>query len=235
MSKRQPGGGFIARFEGTAVEISKNQVHELTSIADRQRGEKRTLSVEDEIAVRDAIERLGTADSKGAFRSFAEISKRFPKCRPIVHEKLSHRVNRVRKLLVKLLGENGGAANDLEAVKPLLADSQTTVRLAAVVAVRHLGADGMDAIVEFLEQEPVENNRKAGVKTLERWGDPRAVGPLVQLMENETERKVRVFIANALKYLTKKSFGDDPVAWRNYFDRKTQKENLKQIDKAIRR
>jgi translation elongation factor EF-Ts len=123
--------GFIARYEGTTVEIADNQVHEIKSIADHHRDEPGSLSVEDEIAVRDAIEQLGTMDTQAAIRAFAEVSKRFPDCRSVVHENLSHRVKRVRKLLVKLLGENGDAANDLEVVKPLLADgsrSRTTAR-----------------------------------------------------------------------------------------------------------
>jgi HEAT repeat protein len=73
------------------------------------------------------------------------------------------------------------------------------------------------------------------VKTLERWGDDRAVGPLVKLMEKEKDRKVRVYIATALKRLTKQRYEDDAGAWRAYYKTVTENERLEQVDKAFRR
>ena len=62
------------------------------------------------------------------------------------------------------------------------------------------------------------------VKSFERWKDKEVVDPLVEFMQGEEEKDVRILVANALAYLTKQDFGDNAAAWQKYVLRGQQKE-----------
>jgi hypothetical protein len=213
---------FLGSFQGTSLSLSKAELRSLRSLESLWKETKDTrdgLPPEVEARVREAFEQLATHDKEDALEAFKILETEFPASRSLVHEALRHRNARVRKLSVKLLGERGEAEKDTAKLEPILRDSEPTVRLAAVMAIRALGREGMHgkkSLQEYLRFEPVANNRKAAVKTFERWKDRDSSDFLIGLLVDERDSGVRYFIRNALKYLTKVDFGDNTAAWLQF-------------------
>jgi hypothetical protein len=229
---------FTASYQGLVLELPRARIESLESLRARWRRDPASapMPAEDEERVREAIEDMSGNEKDRSLRSYDAVRAAFPACRPLVHECLKHRAERARTLLVKLLGEHGEAGEDLDPIEPLLRDPDDGVRLAAVFAVRALVRDdpgaiprGRELLVDHLAWEPVANIRKVTVKSLERWKDAAAVAALVSHLERETDRGVKVFVANALKYLTKKDYGTDPRAWGAYLARRNV------LDRAVKR
>jgi HEAT repeat protein len=168
----------------------------------------------------DAIEALASMDPPTRIRAYRVIQDYFPGCRPFVHGALRHREARVRKLAVKVLGENGEARHDLAPATTLLRDPEGTVRLAAVMAIRELGPDtALEPTLAHIRWEPEINIRRMSIKNLRRWKDSRAVPTLKQLLRSEEDRNVRVSIARALDAITGLGLGESPRAWLQHLDR----------------
>ena len=140
----------------------------------------------------------------------------FPKSRPVLTECVEKDSPAAKCFAIQLLGEKGEATKDLEVVVKALRDPKSNVRLAAVMAIRHLGKDGFPALQEYLFRETEANNRKMAIKTLQHWGEKAAIPLLVRLLKKEGEKTVRNFLVTALEALSGKHFGDNPEAWESY-------------------
>lgn len=155
-------------------------------------------------------------DVRAALAAARVLADAFPASRPQLHRAVTRGPAITRCIALKTLGEEGEASHDLPVVLEGLKDAHQRVRAAAVLAVRHLGSDGLPALVRYLSAEPVPNNRKAAVKTLRLWRDPRSVDAVIGLLETEPNSGVRFFCVEALGELTGRHYGDDIEAWRDY-------------------
>jgi hypothetical protein len=200
--------------------------------ADREGPPQPGEGAENEEALRDAVEALASTDDEEVTRSYRLLARDFKAGSPFLRLALSHQSPRVRNLAVKLLGEQGTAKDDLAAVSGRLADDRPEVRLAAIMAVRALGAAGFSKMAECLESETVPNNRKMAVKTFQRWRDRRAVAPLVERLAHEPDGGVRGFIAVALESLTGQKLGQDPEAWAAYLSEEEGRRGLEKLKQA---
>ncbi len=217
---------YTFSFEGDVLSIEKSAIRKMEPSS--RTGDGRPVTPEEE-RIRVAVEGLASEGSDEVLRAYRLLSRVFPSSRPSIHHALTHRSPRVRALAVKLLGERGTAREDLEAAAGRLSDEKSSVRLAAVMALRALGGEGLPDLVRYLPTETVPNNRKMAVKTLQVWRDRRAVAPLVDLLAKETEAGVRTFIAGALETLTGQSFGQDANAWTAYCIEETRRQEMKRI------
>jgi hypothetical protein len=164
----------------------------------------------------DALETLSSTNDAAVRRAYQLLEQNFAAARPLLQASLRHSTRRVRLLATKLLGERGSAEPDLPAVEGKLSDTEPSVRLAAVVAVRNLGPAGLPALLAYLESENQPANRKMAVKTLGLWRDRRAVAPLIGRLAREPEEGVRGVIAVSLEALTGKGLGQDLNGWEAY-------------------
>lgn len=235
----EEGDYYVVNFQGNVIRISRAGVKRLQRVSKAQglepahggaaapaaqpEGEGPDSGKEE--ALRDAIESLASADRAVVDRSYKLLGEELAPARPLLHLALTHRAYRVRVMAVKLLGEKGTSAEDSKAITARLGDDHQAVRLAAVMALRALGPDGLPAIIDYLETESVPNNRKMAVKNLHHWNDQRAVAPLVDRLNREEHEGVRGFIFTALEALTRKKLGHDVVAWTAYLcDRQDRRE-----------
>lgn len=109
------------------------------------------------------------------------------------------------------------AANVREVVKRAMADSEPSVRLAA------LGAMTVRKDPSFAEHavksltDPDWPLRQAATRALAALGDLKAVGPLVSAMSGEDGRLLEDY-ADALQKLTGATLGPNPEAWKRWYD-----------------
>ncbi len=216
---------FRCYHQGTSFVVDRQQIKSLSRLAETKGTTADSFTAAEEEKFRDRIEALAGLDLEESISAYDFLRKNFIRGRKILHESLAHRETRVRKLVVKLLGEEGKSEEDLQPIVPLLKDSEEKVRLAAVMALRKLGPQAMDALLQYLREEPVADNRKMAVKTLARWGKLDSARPLVDLLEEEKDPGVKIFIRAALKTLTKNDLGEDPDAWRELLNKTDRREN----------
>lgn len=247
----EEGEFYLLNFQGAVLRVEKKSVREMKKLsvtpgtespgtetpdkgspkgprAPAGAGGKDEKSARSE-QLRDAVESLASSGTEGVERAYQALAKDFEVARPFLHAALSHQSPRVRTLATKLLGEMGSADEDLAPVAGRLSDSRPEVRLAATMAVRALGAKGLQALVEYLDRENVPNNRKMAVKTFQRWNDRRAVKPLVDRLSREKDKGVQGFIQVALESLTGQKLGRDPNAWAAYLNEEERHRELDQL------
>lgn len=217
------GGICSGQYQGNVLRLDTDRTRSIEPID----GIHPDLSAERESACRDAIERFETADPKEIDDAAAVLRASFPACRPLLHEALGDRRVSVRRETAKLLGALGSRPEDGAPLAACLRDPDRTVRLVAIFSLRSLGAGDPRPIADFLAREPEANLRKAAVKTLERWRNPAVVPTLVQSMQSERDHGVRAFYAQALRYYLKQDLGDDPAAWRDYYETIVADRNAK--------
>jgi hypothetical protein len=199
-------GGKVFSVAKTAVRKIEPASSDVTGEGNDPRNEK----------LRAAIEAMAKEDNGEVLRAYSLLLEEFPASRPFIHRALGHSSSRVRALALKLLGERGAVAEDLKAVTVKLSDDTPSVRLAAVMAVRSIGREGLPELVTYLREERVANNLKMAIKTFQVWKDQRAIAPLVVLLRDQPDSGVRSFIACALHTLTGQDFGQDAGAWASY-------------------
>lgn len=153
----------------------------------------------------------------------------FPESRVVLHECARSRVAQARSFALRALGEKGDPEKDLPVAEAALRDPDKNVRFAAVMAIRSFGTAGLAKLLEYLPGETEPNNRKMAIKTLQHWGDKKAVPPLVRLLRNEKDRGVRNFIVTALEVLTRCRFGDDIEAWEAHAERLALQEQAERL------
>lgn len=163
-------------------------------------------------------------------RSLQVLRDGFPASRPVLHAAAGASSARVRGLAIKLLGDQGNVDEDLDVVAKALDDKTSSVRMAAVMALRRLGKEGSPAIVRHLPRELEPNIRKMAVMNLKIWGDPDAIPVLARSLRKERDRGVRRHTVRALRSLSGKIYGDDTDAWvafaEDYLYRKNEKRIL---------
>ncbi len=226
----QEEGSFRCYYQGANFPVSNQQIKLLVRLSELKRDAAAgSLTPLEEEKIREAIEALAAQEGGEAELAFELLRKEFASSRKILHEALAHRETQVRKLVVKLLGEEGNADDDLQPLIPLLKDSEDRVRLAAVMALRKLGPKALEAFLEYLRWEPVANHRKMAVKTLARWHQPEAVSPLVARLEEESDSGVKKFIAGALKTITRQDLGEDVEAWKGYLEEMQRQKEVEEL------
>lgn len=168
---------------------------------------------------RAAVRTIDVATDTGAILGALEVLREgFPESRNVLHECVAAGTVKTKAYALRILGEEGEVEEDLEVVAEGLNDPDERVRLAAVMAVRRLGKDGMDALLGCLRTDASANNRKMAIKALQHWADKECVGPLVELLKKERDDGVRAFAFTALRVVTRMKFGDDLEAWEKYAD-----------------
>ena len=182
-----------------------------------------------EEAIRDSIEVLASTQEADVNRAFRSLGDALPAARPILHASLDHRSAEVRMRLIKLLGERGDAKEDLKAVAGRLRDDKSTVRLAAVMALKEFGPDALQELVSYLGTETQFNNRKMAVKAISKWRDKRALEPLVQRLRSEPDESVRFWVVIALENLTRLKLGSEPEAWEAYLVEMRRQEQMERL------
>jgi hypothetical protein len=109
------------------------------------------------------------------------------------------------------------AANAKEIAKRASADSDASVRLAALLAF----ADRKDvALLDFALRalsDPAWTFRQAAARALAAIGDAKAIGPLVTCMAGEDGSVLEDYAA-ALTKLTGALLGPNPDAWKRWYD-----------------
>jgi len=181
---------------------------------------------------KEAMEALDAAkDAKDMVAAMTVIREGFPTSRPVVAQSAVKGSPKLRAFAVQVLGELGDARSDLETVTAALADDNSKVRLAAVMACRRLGKESCPALAAHLPREQEANNRKMTVKALQHWEYREAVPLLVQTLKSEKEKSVRNFIVTALESLTGQKRGDELAAWEAYLESQAASEQAKEIVK----
>lgn len=206
----------------------------------KQSGVLPTMKVEDDSRSREkelrrfheAIARLGSTSRMPEIKRNMEILRDgFPASRPVLVKASKGKNPRVRALAIKLLGDHGNVDDDLDAVAAGLQDDVSTVRMAAVMALRRLGKEGAPAILSLLPREREPNIRKMAVWNLKTWGDPDAIPALARSLRTERDPGVRKHTVRALRALSGRIYGDDTDAWiacaEEYLYRKNEARILK--------
>lgn len=180
---------------------------------------------------KEAIARLGSTSRMPEIKRNMEVLRDgFPDSRPVLVAAAKRSTARVRALAIKLLGDHGNVEDDLDVVAGGLADEASSVRMAAVMALRRLGKDGAPAILGHLPREREPNIRKMAVTNLKAWGDPDAIPPLARSLRTERDRGVRKHTVRALRSLSGRIYGDDTDAWiacaEEYLFQKNEKRIL---------
>lgn len=225
---------LVCTYQGEQLEIPKNQIQALRSLLEPSASRDGSLKPDDTVKILDAIEDLAARNFDARRRSVELLEERFPACRKLLHRALKHKQDRVRKLVVKLLGERGERDFDLDVVVAVLRDHDAKVRLAAVMAVRQLGPGRFEEILAYLRREPVANNRKMAVKTFQLWNEPKGLDPVLEVLEREKDPAVRRFCVAALHSLTRRNYGDDVEAWRDYQRALRLRKEVREADGARR-
>jgi HEAT repeat protein len=180
-------------------------------------------------AVDTLIEALKSSDANARERAASALGKLEDKqaTRPLI-ALLSDRESRVRQSAAEALGKLGDK-EAVEPLIALLADRETNVRRAAVEALDKLGDDravkplaalladkdsnlrstarealvkleAVDVLIEALKQSnPVA--RIEAARALGRLGDRKAIEPLNNLLQTETDESVKSAVKDALKQL----------------------------------
>jgi HEAT repeat protein len=175
------------------------------------------------------VEMLASRENRTVQQAYQYLSKNFSYARPLLYRAINHENPRVRRLSLKLLGEDGTAAVDLREIARGLKDPEDSVRLAAIMAVRALGPEGMPYMVWCLEREREPNLRKMVARTFYFWEDFRAVAPLADRLGREPNRGVRNYIVVALESLTKQKLGQDAEAWSAYLLEERRRQEAERI------
>jgi len=99
---------------------------------------------------------------------------------------------------------------DVDALRGQLRNFRT--RAAAIDEAVAAGPEAVEPAIELLNDRN-EATRWSAIKILSEVGDPRALPPLIALIERG---KNALDAANALRAITGRDFGEDAAAWRNW-------------------
>lgn len=165
--------------------------------------------------------------------AMATLREAYPLSRAVIVEMAVAGSPKSRTFAIQILGEYGTAAEDLPVVTPALQSARAGTRLAAVMAIRKLGKEGFRALVAYLPNETVDNNKKMAIKTLQQWEDPQAMPILITLLRREKDLGVRNFLATALCVLSKEDFGQDADRWQEYWNTKQRQEQAAALKQLI--
>jgi HEAT repeat protein len=91
----------------------------------------------------------------------------------------------------------------------------------------------VDPLIEALRDESMDISEQASRK-LGKMKDPRAIGPLIQALEKAHERDRRV-IAEALTAITGENLGEDPVKWRDWWEKKNKRYGGQAVSLGLQR
>ncbi len=179
----------------------------------------------------EALDQLATADDVRAMKRYLKIlSDGFPASRPVLVEAARRSSSpRLRALALKLLGDHGEAKTDLEVVAEGLRDRVSSVRMAAVMALRRLGEPAFQVTLRHLPREVEPNIRKMIVRNLKILGNPAAILPLARSLRNEKHRGVRKYTVRALRSLSGETFGDDADTWVSFAEDYVDRKNAERI------
>jgi len=215
-----PGAGTP---QATSAKAEKNQPQE----------SKSEPKPEDLERFRAAVRKIDASTEPDDLVAAAQVLRdSFPACRKVLHEGVQKGSVKVKAFALRILTEQGEAKEDLAIVKGVLADPDVRVRLAAIMAVRALGKEGLPALLDHLQGETNPNNRKMAIKTLQHWGDKGAIPPLARLLKREQDKGVRDFAVKALQRLSGKSIEDDADAWLEYAEALQIQEQAKKLMSA---
>ncbi|MGQ9589991.1 MAG: HEAT repeat domain-containing protein [Planctomycetota bacterium] len=170
-----------------------------------------------------------STDAANLLEALDALREGLPGSREVLHQLARSGVPQARCFALRALGEKGEAEKDLPVAEAALKDPDKRVRFAAGMAMRNLGPAGLEKLLEYLPGEPDPNNRKMAVKTLQHWGDKKAVPVLVRLLKDEKDRGVRNFLVTALEVLTKRRLGEDVEAWEAHVEGLALKEQAERI------
>lgn len=170
-----------------------------------------------------------STDAANLLEALDALREGLPGSREVLHQLARSGVPQARCFALRALGEKGEAEKDLPVAEAALKDPDKRVRFAAGMAIRNLGPGGLEKLLEYLPGEPDPNNRKMAVKTLQHWGDKKAVPVLVRLLKDEKDRGVRNFLVTALEVLTKRRLGEDVEAWEAHVEGLALKEQAERI------
>lgn len=222
---------YTISYSGSVFEVAKRDVISVTLVAQEAAPEPtkpwtpesvpqeprpspatgRPAAVPDERLFRAAIEDLAAHDEARTPQAILLLGTHLDRARPLLHQALRHRDTDLRGKVLKLLGAMGNSRDDLPALAAGLADQEPWVRLAAVQALRSLGA--------------------AAVKTPETPRDLRLVEVLVEHLPGEKDHEVRDAVRGALTELTGQKLGRDSAAWKAWLD---DEESRGQAEKILR-
>lgn len=141
-----------------------------------------------------------------------------------------------RDLLVRLGGTVGlgrlGSARAVEPLSRLLGDKEPAVAIAAVDALAAIG-DGPAAEPAVLQalghaHKPVRLAALSAVVSLRLKA---GVRPLIDMADGDPDPRVREDALDSLQALTLRDFGDDPAAWRAWWDRNEARFELPDLQK----
>ncbi len=197
-----------------------------------------SLPPEREIKIRDAIEDLSSKDIHKARRAISLIESEFPACRPILHEHKSNPLSRVRRIVAKTLGLKGSADKDGNILTYFLNDSDRSVRLLTLRALKEFGREFEETLSKHLQRESDLKLKREILKTLSRWKSEYALSYILTSWESESEddaSKIGSHYIKALKKITRQDFGQEPEQWRKQLvflqaERETQSTSVELIN-----
>lgn len=170
-----------------------------------------------------------STDSANLLEALDVLREGLPGSREVLHQLARSGVPQARSFALRALGEKGEAEKDLPVATAALKDPDKRVRFAAGMAIRNLGPGGLEKLLEYLPGEPDPNNRKMAVKTLQHWGEKKAIPVLVRVLRNEKDRGVRNFLVTALEVLAKLRLGDDVEAWEAHVEGLALREQAERL------
>jgi hypothetical protein len=191
----------------------------------------RPADVPDENLFRAAIEDLAAEDDARMPQAFLLLGAHLDRARPLLHQALMHRSRNLRGKVLKLLGAMGNLKDDLPALAAGLGDQDRWVRVAAVQALRSLGAGAAATPDRPGLSGGAARGRRTPVEVPDAPRDLRLVVVLVEHFPREKDREVRGAIRGALEDLTGKKLGRDPSAWTAWLDDEMGREDA---GKALR-
>ena len=179
----------------------------------------------------EALDQLGSAYDVGEMKRYLKIlSDGLPDARPVLVAGARQSSSpRLRALALKLLGDHGEAKTDLEVVAEGLRDRVSSVRMAAVMALRRLGEPAFQVTLRHLPSEVEPNIRKMVVRNLKILGNPAAILPLASSLRKEKHRGVRKYTVRALRSLSGEMFGDDADTWVSFAEDYVYRKNAERI------
>ena len=127
----------------------------------------------------------------------------------------------IRAVAAGALGKLGPEASEaIPALTRALADPEAYVRQEVAKALGEIGPEAVPALILALKDES-GGVREAAVKALGAIGPEaeEAVPALIRIMEQAEHDYQRRYPADALKAITGQDFGDDPAAWREWWER----------------
>lgn len=195
-----------------------------------------TLSEEEQedsehlVRLKAALVGLGSASQSADLKRYLDyLGRHFEEARPLLKHAIRRGTPRVRALVVKLYGDHGNVKDDLGTVTGRLNDRSTTVRMAAVAAVRRLGQEGAPALLRRIEREPEPGIRTMAIRALKKWKDPSIIPDLARLLADEHHPNVRKHLVRALEWLSGEDYGDDTEAWLALADKYTLRESERRV------